>query len=269
MSRRGLLMASCMLAVGLLISGASRWPAGPSKGGPIEPRHQINDSEHQAPSRLRLATFNLHSCVGRDNRYDPARAAALLRGYDLASLHEVRGSGPWWKNNAREIGDELDVRSMFAPTEIWWWHRWFGDALLTRMRIDHWETTPLPCGFRDAYRQVVFLKVPFGSGTLNVLMTHLGKNDNRRKQFPIVAEMFLKLPSPAVLMGDLNMRANDPMMQELLRHPGIEDPVGRRMTKPRDRVDFILVKGLHWTDAGLMENVASDHPLIWVEIQAP
>jgi endonuclease/exonuclease/phosphatase family metal-dependent hydrolase len=259
----------------IVLSGAARWPTGHWEGGPIQPpaaaaRPATIPVDGGGPTRLRLATFNVHSCIGQDKRWDVRRTAELLRGYDLVSLHEVRGTGPWWNDNARDMGETLGMGHVFSPTELWWWRPWFGNGILTRTRIDHWERNPLPSGFRDAYRNVLSLKVPFGSGSLNVLMVHLGKNENRRKQFPIVADMFLKLPPPAVLMGDTNTRPWDPMMRQLLAQPGVEDPVGCRMPDPSlDRVDFILVRGVKWRDAGYVENVASDHPVVWVEVEAP
>ena len=255
-------LLGCMLGVAVILTGGARWPTGHWEGGPIEPIGHV-----RAPTRLRLATFNIRSCTGMDNKCDVRRTAELLGGYDLVSLHEVRGSGPWWKNQASALGQSLGERAIFAPTELWWWHPWFGNGVLSRTRIDHWERRQLPSGYRDAYRNVLFLKVPLGAGSLNVLMAHLGKNENRLKQFPLVAEMFLKLPPPAVLMGDLNTRPWDPMMTQLLRQPGVEDPVGERI-RPRDRVEFILVRGVNCRDAGLVENRASDHPVIWAEIEA-
>lgn len=268
-SRRARRIKWALLLVAVVLTGAERYPTGHWEGGPIHPLPRTAIDRGGAPSRLRLATFNIHSCVGMDHKWDVGRTAELLRGYDLVSLHESRGAGPWWKNNADAIGEKLGMRALFAPTELWWWHPWFGNGVLTATRIEHWECDPLPSGFREAYRQVLFLKVPFGSGTLNVLVAHLGKDANRAKQFPILADMFLKLPPPAVLMGDLNTRPWDPMMVRLLEQSGIEDPVGKRLAAPIDRVDFILVKGLRWRDAGLVDNSASDHPVIWVDVEVP
>lgn len=261
------------LLVLLFMTGAARWPTGRWEGGPIMPLNVAgtvdNRTHPPAPSRLRFASFNVHSCVGLDNKFNVDRTAALLRGYDLVALQEVRGWGPGWEDNANELGERLSVREWFSPTELWWWHPWFGNGVLTRTRIDHWERMQLPSGNWDAYRNVLLLKVPFGSGSLNVLMAHLGKDRNREWQFPIVAEMFLRVAPPAVLMGDLNTRPWDPMMQRLLQEPGVEDPVGMRLKKPIDRVEFILVRGVRWRDAGLVENDASDHPVIWAEVESP
>src|ERR1700736_3257757 len=49
-------------------------------------------------SSVRVATYNIHTCVGVDRRYDPGRVAAVLREIDadIACLQEVdarRGTG--------------------------------------------------------------------------------------------------------------------------------------------------------------------------------
>jgi len=213
-----------------------------------------------------LASLNIHSCVNTSDRYDPAGTAALLGGYDLISLHECRGDGPWWKNNPETLGDLVGMQSLFMPTEIWWWRNWFGNGMLTRIKIDSWETTSLPSGHRMAYRQYTVFKVPFGAKTLSVIMTHVGKKSDRAEQFKVVEEKFMSLPEPCILMGDMNTRPYDPLVVDLLAK-GVEDPVGQRLTYPRDRVDYIFTRGVKWTDAGLVENTASDHPLVWLEIE--
>ena len=40
---------------------------------------------------IRVVTYNIHTCVGVDRRYDPARIAAVLREIDadVACLQEV------------------------------------------------------------------------------------------------------------------------------------------------------------------------------------
>src|SRR5437660_8046648 len=49
-------------------------------------------------SSVRVVTYNIHTCVGVDRRYDPGRIAAVLREIDadIACLQEVdarRGTG--------------------------------------------------------------------------------------------------------------------------------------------------------------------------------
>jgi endonuclease/exonuclease/phosphatase family metal-dependent hydrolase len=285
--RRRIGLLGAVLSAVIVCSGAARWPTGPAEGGPIAPPSRraavspplASDGEHlalpmsylspdAAPTRLRLATLNIHSGIGTDDHWDLGRTAELLKGYDLISLHECRGSGPWWSNNVDDLSSRTGLTGLFAPTEVWWWRPWFGNGLLTDTRIDRWTRTPLPTGDRMAFRNVLHLEVPFGSGTLNVLMVHMAKKSDRARDFAIVADMFRQLPKPAIMMGDMNTRPNDPIMQQLLQSGDVEDPVGQRLTYPRDRVDFILTRGVKWNDAGLVENKATDHPLVWVEVEA-
>src|SRR5215472_15544550 len=48
-----------------------------------------------AAGAIKIATYNIHACVGVDRQYDPARIAAVLRGIDadIACLQEVAVRG--------------------------------------------------------------------------------------------------------------------------------------------------------------------------------
>jgi hypothetical protein len=69
-------------------------------------------------------------------------------------------------------------------------------------------------------------------------------------------------------MGDLNTAADDPDLRRLLASPGVRDLVGE--TAARDssrRIDWILARGLHSVQAGIVDTGASDHPLVWAEVE--
>ena len=116
---------------------------------------------------------------------------------------------------------------------------------------------------------MVQLDVPFGPGILSVLMTHLSlMKSHHGQEFDTVADLFLKLPPPAVLLGDLNMHPENPLLRRLLASEGVEDPVGQRVAHFPHRWEYILLRGVRWRDAGMIDTGASDHALIWVEIEA-
>jgi endonuclease/exonuclease/phosphatase (EEP) superfamily protein YafD len=80
--------------------------------------------------------------------------------------------------------------------------------------------------------------------------------------------LFLALDEPAVLVGDLNTGRGDPAIQAVLAAPGVVDPVGgERLPDQSERIDWILVRGLRGVDAGIRDSGASDHPLIWAELE--
>ena len=45
---------------------------------------------------LRIATYNVHRCIGLDRRTDPMRIARVIEGMnaDVIALQEVIGAGP-------------------------------------------------------------------------------------------------------------------------------------------------------------------------------
>src|SRR5438874_10338012 len=67
----------------------------PIAGGPERPvdraRRRAVAAVVAEVSSVRVATYNIHTCVGVDRRYDPARIAAVLREIDadIACLQEV------------------------------------------------------------------------------------------------------------------------------------------------------------------------------------
>ena len=251
------------LAVVLVMWGIDRWPTGPAEGGPIHPPQ----ASATPPTRLRLATFNIRSGVGLDDKLDLTRTAALLKPFDLIALQEVGGDFPWKTNQAVTLGKLLGLTDLFSPTERHLGFPVFGNAVLTRVKVDHWARTPLPNGYHMAHRQMLQLAVPFGNATLNVLVIHMGKKSDRQRQFAIATAAFKAMPEPAVMMGDMNTRPYDRMMVALLEPGEIHDVVGERIA-PVDRVDFILTRGVRCTDAGLTQNDASDHPMAWADLEA-
>jgi endonuclease/exonuclease/phosphatase family metal-dependent hydrolase len=264
--------AALVGAVVVVIVGSTRRPTPPAEGGPILPAGgtaALTTRPATSPDRLRLASLNIDSGIGRDQRRDLGRTAALLNGYDLICLNEVPGYGPWWPNVADDLGARVGMKALFAPNERRWFHDSFGNALLTARPIEHWRRTPMPSQHGKAYRGVLRLDVPFGRSTLTVLMTHVGTHVDNLPQMEIVERMFQEAPGPVVLMGDMNARADNPVLRRLVEHDGAYDPLLKlRYSRPGNLIDHILVRGVDVTDAGIVENNATDHPLVWAEIQA-
>src|SRR5262245_46278457 len=90
---------------------------------------------------LRVATYNLHGCVGSDGRRDPARVARVIAelSCDTIGLQEVYG--------LEALAQELGLRAVAGPPYVW--HgRHVGNALLTSRPVrgaQHYD-----CSFRDS-----------------------------------------------------------------------------------------------------------------------
>ena len=217
---------------------------------------------------LRVASFNIHGGKGADGRRDLDRTADLLRDFDLVGLNEVHGGRP---DQAERLGRATGMGWLFAPVERVGGRDDFGNGLLSRLPLRHWQRLPIARAGAATHRNVLLARVPYGGRTVNVLVTHLARPaDERPGQLRAVAELFLALQPPAVLVGDLNTRRGDEQLEALLKEAGVIDALddgGGDPADPRPRIDWLLVRGLRVLSSGRRDEGVSDHPLIWAELE--
>jgi endonuclease/exonuclease/phosphatase family metal-dependent hydrolase len=155
---------------------------------------------------LRVATYNVHRCVGRDGRFDPDRVVGVLDELDadVLALQELQ----WESSEALHLLDrfaaKLGQRPIPGPTLL----RpdgHYGNALLTRLPIANVQLMDLtvaghePRGAIDALLQTT-------RGLLRVVATHLGLTPSeRREQMRQLLRRLEKEPQyTLLLMGDIN-----------------------------------------------------------------
>jgi endonuclease/exonuclease/phosphatase family metal-dependent hydrolase len=163
-----------------------------------------------AGRRLVVATYNIHTCVGVDRRYDPSRIAAVLAELeaDIICLQEVdarhrhEGHRDQWAYFAAATG--FNVVSGSAPRG----HRGrFGNAILTRFPVLAVRHIDLSVG-RYEPRGAIDADLLVEGRVLRVVATHLGlRAGERRHQIETLLETALARDTGAdgiLLMGDLN-----------------------------------------------------------------
>ena len=67
---------------------------------------------------LGVATYNIHRCRGLDGRTSTERVANVIRSIeaDVIALQEVVGAGPKSAGQAEELGAQLGMGWVMAPT---------------------------------------------------------------------------------------------------------------------------------------------------------
>ena len=161
--------------------------------------------------RLRVATWNVHSCVGTDGRYDPLRTADALNALDadVIGLQEVD-----WRQRAGDapqedqlgvIADELGMYSIAGPNLAD--HRGdYGNALLTRLPIIHAERVDLAHTGREP-RGAIDARLYHEGRTVHAFVTHLGLSRGERKAQADALRARVDASPPAeirLLIGDVN-----------------------------------------------------------------
>lgn len=154
-----------------------------------------------------IASYNVHKCVGMDNRFDPARTAAVIGeiGADIVALQE---SCQRFGQRAglldlpcleRECG-LVPVALNGAPQG----GGWHGNLLLLRqgaVRDVHRISLP---GVEP--RGALVVDVDLNAGPLRIVATHLGllRRSRALQAEAILAAIYARAERPTLLLGDLN-----------------------------------------------------------------
>ncbi len=239
----------------------------PTSAGPASGTSLAGPATRPAGSTLRLATLNMDGGEGTDGRVDLVRTASCFQRSDVIALQEVHGfGGDPPTDQAGSLSNLLKLPFVFAPAERRWGHPSFGNALLCDLPVAAWERVVLPNRPLHAKRNYVLATATWHGRPLNLLVTHVDFKAGGDEQLHDVVDRFLSLPTPAVLMGDLNHPATSPEIVELLAKPGVQEAVSTKLEPIRGRVDWIFLRGLRTVDAGQVELHASDHPAYWAEV---
>ncbi len=248
--------------VGLIVwDGADRVPADPSRPLLIEP--SLTPAQPLGET-MRVVSFNIHSGKGHSGSVDLTRTGQLLADCDLAGLYEVRNPAFGGElNQGVDLGRRLEMSTVFAATERHWWREHFGNGLLSRCPIHAVQRLPLPGTRGKAYRTAILAHIPWRDATLHVIAVHIDRGADRELQLRLVIPLFLALESPAILMGDLNTAATEPLLAALLKDPQVRSPLHEMLLDklPAENIDWIFTRGLETVSAELVENDASDHPV--------
>ncbi len=154
-----------------------------------------------------VATYNVHGCVGRDGRFDPARIATVLRELDadVVALQELQ-----WNpqddalNILNSLARELNYDAIPGPTLLR--HEGhYGNAILTRLKVSSVRAIDLSVPGREL-RGALDVVLVNGGSDVRIIATHLGLfPGERRKQMRQLLALLAHSPvDPVVLMGDLN-----------------------------------------------------------------
>ena len=194
------------------IRTACGFPAASVRAGHLQPSEPGGVRLVGSPTPLRVATYNVHACVGRDGRYDPDRVATVIGELDadVVALQEFTyPASVALETRMPVVLTALDryecalgptrERTRQTVTEC------FGNALLTRHPIVEVHRLDLSMERRKP-RGALAATLDVRGARLHVLATHLGlRVHERRFQVRQILDYLDSVrDAPAIVCGDFN-----------------------------------------------------------------
>ncbi len=172
--------------------------------------------------RLKILSYNVHSCIGTDKKLDPARIADVIAGLepDIIGLQEldVRRKRSGGIDQAHVIASLLKMDFHFHPAlKVEDEH--YGDAILTAFPLRLIKADALPSYGEP--RGAVWAEIDIGGRALQVFNTHLGlfRRERVRQSSIITGPDWINHPDaigkPRLLMGDFNSIPSSPAYRQL------------------------------------------------------
>lgn len=155
---------------------------------------------------LRAMTWNIHSAVGRDGRYDLDRVIGLIRRHkpDLLAVQEVDSRNrthrpaPFQALREQFAGHDMVAETLLGEDGA------YGHMLLSRWPMEDTAVHDLSVD-RCEPRSAIAARLQTPAGQLHVIATHLGlKWRERQQQASRLAALVRARKGPLVVMGDFN-----------------------------------------------------------------
>jgi endonuclease/exonuclease/phosphatase family metal-dependent hydrolase len=155
---------------------------------------------------LRIATYNIHRCVGCDGVEAPGRIAAVLQDInaDVTALQEVAfdTSGP--VNILADLARSMGAQAIAGPTLLDKKGH-YGNAILSRFAPESVDRLDISVPGREP-RGALAVKLLLNGSSIRIVTTHLGLRPRERRYQIRRLLPLLDDPNAAVtiLLGDFN-----------------------------------------------------------------
>jgi endonuclease/exonuclease/phosphatase family metal-dependent hydrolase len=229
---------------------------------------------------LRVASYNVHGCLGRDGRRDVARIGHILREIDadVIGLQEVESRhGRSEIDQAENLAAALGMACIEGPLLQHAKRGWYGNALLTRLEVEAVRRVLFESYGVEA-RGAILCDLRADDGTRwRVMTTHLDlRSRHRRRQFATLLDQLVPSPrQPTALMGDFNeWWSRSRGLTELRRHAELpSSPPTFPAWFPALRLDRIAFSGCRLRGSVRRQltpltRCASDHLPIFADLLA-
>jgi endonuclease/exonuclease/phosphatase family metal-dependent hydrolase len=222
----------------------------------------------EAGPNVRVGTYNIHYGYNTPWQFQLEEMARTIEqsGADIVALQEVDACRltSYGVDDALWLGRRLGMEAIYQPTV----EHLTGIALLSRFPVRQVEGKLLTSRLEQT--AIVRAQVEVGDDLLDAYGIWLGLEPDERAMQLGEALDFIG-PGSAVFGGDFNSTPDSPIYRRLV-DAGFTDgaaafdpsPTSPSET-PRERIDYVWVRGLRPVVAKVVDSTASDHRMVVVE----
>jgi endonuclease/exonuclease/phosphatase family metal-dependent hydrolase len=225
----------------------------------------------EAGPNVRVGTYNIHYGYRTDWRFYLEEMARTIEesGADIVALQEVDAGRitSYGVDDALWLSRRLRMGVAYQPTV----EHLTGIALLYRFPLQRAEGQLLTSRLEQT--AIVHAQVRVGGEPHDAYGIWLGLEPEERAAQLTDALGFIAGERPAVFGGDFNSTPDSPVYRRLVE-AGFSDPFATGgfepaptspSESPRERIDYVWIRGLSAVDAQVLESTASDHRMVVIE----
>ena len=237
--------------------------------------------------KLKVTTFNIqhgrnHNLPGDVLDFGLMAETALSTEADFFSFNEVRRGEsegiPGFPDTPAILGELLGGKAIFGRAITLVPGKLYGNAAVSKLPVLESEIIPIPDPPREGgtgfeTRCVMRTVIDLQGTPVTVFGSHFGLNRSERENaLEVIKTAVGACRTPLVVMGDFNLTPDDRvyaalacLLTDALAYAG-EDCYTFPSHAPRERIDYIFVRGMRVLNARAVKKIASDHFALTAEL---
>lgn len=209
---------------------------------PETPAQPENPATPTQSIELRLLCYNVHKCVGLDDKYSPERIAKIIKDNDVEAVALQELDSMTTRQPVYVLGELAKLTGMyptFGPAIDFQGGK-YGIGVLTKQKPISTRRVPLPCRSEPRLLLIVELQDYY------FCSTHLSLHEaDRITSMGIIISELSKLNKPVIIAGDFNDTRNSKAMKLLASEFYVFPKGGNANTfpadKPKSEIDFMAL----------------------------
>ncbi len=235
---------------------------------------------------MKIMTFNIQHCLDYKNQIiDIGLFSDFIKicNVDFCGLNEVRGQGNWegYTDQTDALGNALGFNRFFGEAFKVVGTNPYGNAFLTKYPVKSAETIHIPDPEERSedvhyeHRCAIRAILDVDGSDVMFIVCHIGLAKSEGKNaVETICSLLDSTDLPCIVMGDFNHTKDSGILDSLFERLSDTDSIAKDKGAftfpsyaPREKIDYILYRGMTCKSCCTVEKIVSDHFPILAEFE--